>query len=62
MVKVFQQIKVKLRVSIKRPLLTPAELMALEEGENVVIRVIKRQDTERKRIKATLSTIQKIQN
>lgn len=37
----------------QRPLLTPAELMALEEGENVVIRVIKRQDTERKRIKAT---------
>lgn len=37
----------------QRPLLTSAELMALEEGENVVIRVIKRQDNERKRIKAT---------
>lgn len=37
----------------QRALLTPAELMSLEEGENIVIRVIKRQDTERNRIKAT---------
>jgi len=34
-----------------RPLLTPNELMSLEEGESVVIRVIKRQDVERKRIR-----------
>ncbi|MGG3801182.1 VirD4-like conjugal transfer protein, CD1115 family [Metabacillus fastidiosus] len=33
-------------------LLTPNELMSLKEGETVVIRVIKRQDTERQRIKA----------
>ncbi|KMY52495.1 ATPase [Bacillus sp. FJAT-27231] len=35
-----------------RKLLTPNELMALKEGESIVIRVIKRQDKNRKRIKA----------
>jgi type IV secretion system protein VirD4 len=35
-----------------RKLLTPNELMSLKEGESIVIRVIKRQDTNRKRIKA----------
>ena len=34
-----------------RPLLNPDELMRLKEGEMVVIRTIKRQDNERKRIK-----------
>ncbi|RJS62993.1 VirD4-like conjugal transfer protein, CD1115 family [Priestia filamentosa] len=35
-----------------KPLLTASELMSLEEGENVVYRVIKRQDQERNRVKA----------
>ncbi|MGG1217214.1 type IV secretory system conjugative DNA transfer family protein [Priestia endophytica] len=35
-----------------KPLLTANELMGLKEGENVVYRVIKRQDKERKRVKA----------
>jgi len=36
----------------QRPLLTAAELKELEEGESVVLRVIKRQDKNRNRIKA----------
>ncbi|PFM54418.1 ATPase [Bacillus cereus] len=35
----------------QRPLLTPNELMSFKEGESAVIRVIKRQDNERKRIR-----------
>lgn len=35
----------------KRELLTPNELMSLKEGESVVVRVIKRQDKRRNRIK-----------
>ncbi|SDE13160.1 type IV secretion system protein VirD4 [Priestia aryabhattai B8W22] len=35
-----------------KPLLTPNELMELREGESVVVRVVKRQDKERQRIKA----------
>lgn len=34
----------------KRELLTPNELMSLQEGEDIVVRVIKRQDKNRKRI------------
>ncbi len=36
----------------KRELKTPTELMSLEEGEDIVIRVIKRQDRKRNRIKS----------
>jgi type IV secretion system protein VirD4 len=35
-----------------KPLLTPNELMELKEGESVVVRVVKRQDQSRRRIKA----------
>ncbi|MDT0149897.1 type IV secretory system conjugative DNA transfer family protein [Priestia aryabhattai] len=35
-----------------KPLLTPNELMELKEGESVVVRVVKRQDKARQRIKA----------
>ncbi|MDM5436260.1 type IV secretory system conjugative DNA transfer family protein [Bacillus hominis] len=35
----------------QRPLLTPNELMSFKEGESAVIRVIKRQDNDRKRIR-----------
>ncbi len=35
-----------------KPLLTPNELMELKEGESVVVRVVKRQDKSRRRIKA----------
>lgn len=35
-----------------KPLLTPNELMELQEGESVVVRVVKRQDKARQRIKA----------
>ncbi|EOQ05357.1 hypothetical protein KOY_04530 [Bacillus cereus VDM021] len=35
----------------QRPLLTPNELMSFKEGESAVIRVIKRQDKNRKRIR-----------
>ncbi|MDM5431069.1 VirD4-like conjugal transfer protein, CD1115 family [Bacillus mycoides] len=35
----------------QRPLLTPNELMSFKEGESAVIRVIKRQDNNRKRIR-----------
>lgn len=35
-----------------KPLLTPNELMELQEGESVVVRVVKRQDKVRQRIKA----------
>ncbi|MEK5394081.1 type IV secretory system conjugative DNA transfer family protein [Margalitia sp. FSL K6-0131] len=37
--------------NIERPLLTPNELMSLKEQESVVVRVIKRQDLKREKIK-----------